>query len=79
MTHNTALLLIDFQKAFDHPDYFGTNHNNPQAEENAHLLQDRFRQKGMKHNSVFPKSPLRNGQSGERYLQQIRLCNNLIR
>jgi nicotinamidase-related amidase len=38
-----ALILIDFQKAFDDEAYWGGTRNNPQAEENAKALLDYWR------------------------------------
>lgn len=58
-----ALLLIDIQKGLDEYPYYGTERNNPSAEETAKGLLDFWRTKGLpiyhiKHNSTNPKSPL---------------------
>lgn len=76
MKTDTALLLIDFQKGFAHQEYFGGNRNNPQAEENARILLDHFRQAELpvihtRHNSVFELSPLRAGQSGNDFMESL--------
>jgi nicotinamidase-related amidase len=64
---NTALLLIDLQKAIDHPSW--GMRNNPQAETNIGRLLAHWRQKRMpiihvRHVSRFPDSTYRDGQEG---------------
>ncbi|HEY1025693.1 MAG TPA: cysteine hydrolase family protein [Sphingobacteriaceae bacterium] len=76
MNTDTALLLIDFQQGFGRQEYFGGNRNNTQAEENARLLLDYFRQHSLpvihtRHNSVFENSPLRAGQSGNDFIETL--------
>ena len=76
MNTDTALLLIDFQQGFGRQEYFGGNRNNPQAEENARILLDYFRQQSLpvihtRHNSVFENSPLRAGQSGNDFIETL--------
>jgi nicotinamidase-related amidase len=73
MHNSIALLLIDFQKAFDNQEYFGGNRNNPNAEQNAKLLLDYFRKNSLpvihtRHNSLFNQSPLRKGQGGNEFI-----------
>jgi nicotinamidase-related amidase len=69
---STALLLVDIQKAFDHPRYWGTSRSTPQFEDNITKLIATFR--GLKakagnegekplivhvyHRAINPKSPL---------------------
>jgi len=58
----TALILIDWQKGFDDPEYWG-NRNNPDAEANGEKLLAQWRVKGWpvfhaKHNSTEPQSRL---------------------
>ncbi|MFC0308367.1 cysteine hydrolase family protein [Gallibacterium trehalosifermentans] len=43
---NPALILIDIQQGFDIPDYWGEERNNPNAEENAALLLQHWRNQG---------------------------------
>lgn len=65
----TALLLIDFQKGFDDIHYWGGQRNNPDAENNAHLLLTHWREHNLpifhvRHNSLNPGSPLHGGNAG---------------
>ena len=62
---NTALLLIDLQKAIDHPSW--GERNNPDAEKNAAALLELWRASGwpiyhVRHDSVEPASHYRPGQ-----------------
>ena len=59
----TALLLIDIQLALQEMEYYGTERNNPEAEENCGRLLGYFREKKLpvfhvKHNSTNLSSPL---------------------
>jgi len=59
----TALLLIDIQLALQEMEYYGTERNNPEAEENCGRLLGYFREKQLpvfhvKHNSTNLSSPL---------------------
>ena len=65
LSHNTALLVIDVQKAFDpeHDAYWGGNRNNPKAEQNIATLLAAWRTNNFpvyhaQHCSANPKSPL---------------------
>jgi nicotinamidase-related amidase len=65
LPNNTALLVIDVQKAFDaeYDAYWGGNRNNPEAEKNIATLLAAWRTKNLpvfhaQHCSQNPKSPL---------------------
>ena len=65
----TALLLIDIQSGLDEPGYYGSERNNPQAENNCRRILDCFREKKwpvfhVQHGSVNPVSPLFPGKTG---------------
>jgi len=67
LPQNTALLIIDLQKAIDHPSW-GTR-NNPGAEENVGKLLAHWRATTLpivhiRHVSRFPTSTYRDGQPG---------------
>jgi nicotinamidase-related amidase len=69
VSDNTALIVIDVQCGLDHPTYYGTERNNPQAESNMARLLAAWRNHKrpiffIKHNSIRPTSPLRPGQPG---------------
>lgn len=64
-----ALLLIDIQEGLDEPGYWGTERNNPDAEQHMAALLAFWRTKGwpvvhVKHNSALPASPLVKGKPG---------------
>ena len=66
-----VLILIDQQKAMEHP-VWGPR-NNPQAEANIGRLLDAWRRRGapivhVKHDSTEPHSPFRPGQEGNDFL-----------
>lgn len=65
-----ALLLIDLQRAVDHPSW--GERNNPQAEANASALLKRWRARGapivhIRHDSTEPHSTYRPGQPGHAF------------
>jgi nicotinamidase-related amidase len=68
---NSALIMIDWQKAFDEPGAWGTARNNPDAEANAMSLLGHWREKNwpivhVVHDSLDPDSLLvRSKASGE--------------
>ncbi len=67
---NAALIIIDLQKAIDHPSW-GVR-NNPGAEENIHRLLEHWRTTSrpvihIRHASRFPDSTYREGQPGAEF------------
>ncbi|MBS2010655.1 MAG: cysteine hydrolase [Cyanobacteria bacterium SZAS TMP-1] len=69
-----ALILIDVQKGFDEP-YWGVR-NNPALEANISKLLAHFRAAGLtvvhvRHDSVEPRSPLRPGQIGNDFKEEV--------
>ncbi len=67
---HTALLIIDVQKAIDHPIW--GQRNNPNAEDNISRLLSTWRQRQwpiwhIKHNSQDPNSTYRSGQTGNEF------------
>lgn len=72
--HNAALLIIDVQKAIDHPSW--GRRNNPQAEENIGRLLSAWRQAGkiiihVQHISNEPASTYRPGQQGCEFKPEV--------
>lgn len=68
----TALLLIDIQKGLQEVDFYGTERNNPHAEENCQKILLAFREKGLpifhvKHDSTNPDSPLHPSKKGNAF------------
>ena len=73
---NPALILIDIQKGFDDPDYWGVHRNNPDAEENAASLLRVWREHSLpiyhiKHCSSNPDSRLAEGNPGNEFKDQV--------
>lgn len=69
---NTALILIDIQKAFLETDYWGGRRNNHDAEKNAGILLAIWRKRKLpifhvKHNSTNPASLLFKGKPGNEF------------
>ncbi len=69
---HAALILVDYQKAFDDLAYWGQR-NNPQAEANGARVLSAWRKAGLpifhiRHNSTSPASPLKPGHEGNRPL-----------
>ncbi|MEU4213651.1 cysteine hydrolase family protein [Streptomyces sp. NPDC026206] len=65
---NAALVVIDVQKGFDDPEFWGPR-DNPDAEDNIAALLDAWQTSGrpvvfVRHDSPKPGSPLRAGQEG---------------
>lgn len=74
LPRNAALLIIDVQKGFDLP-YWGVR-NNPAAESNIARLLDAWRKTSrpvvhIRHMSVEPESPLRPGQPGNEFKDEV--------
>ncbi|MFZ6013680.1 MAG: cysteine hydrolase family protein [Bacteroidota bacterium] len=73
---NSALILIDIQKGFDDPAYWGER-NNPDAEKNAAVILNAWRKNKwpifhIKHNSSNPKSRLAPGQTGNEIKDEVK-------
>lgn len=71
---NCALLLIDLQKGFSNTEYWGGGRNNPQAEENATRILNKWRENNLplfhiKHCSTTPHSPFAEGNPGNDFLE----------
>jgi nicotinamidase-related amidase len=69
-----VLLLIDLQKAIDHPSW--GNRNNPDAEARIGEILDRWRRKGwpvwhIRHDSTDPSSHYRPGQPGNQFKPEV--------
>ncbi|WP_274571970.1 cysteine hydrolase family protein [Neisseria leonii] len=69
MDHNTALLLIDMQQGFDDVAYWGGARNNPQAEQAALKVLEKFRQANLpvihiRHASTLAQSRLNPNHQG---------------
>lgn len=72
-----ALILVDIQKAFDQPGYYGGERNNPDAEENARILLEYWRKRQwplfhIKHCSIQAGSPLTEGQPGNDHKDEVK-------
>lgn len=72
-----VLLLIDIQQGFSDKDYWGTERNNPNAEENSAIILAHWRVKGfpvihVKHNSSNVLSPLHCSHDGNRFQDLVR-------
>ncbi len=70
----TALIVIDVQRAFDDPAW--GERNNPQSEANVARLIETWRRHGrplvfVRHDSVMEGSPLRPGQSGNDFKPEV--------
>ncbi len=71
-----ALILVDFQKAFDDLDYWGGERNNPEAESNARKLLDLWRRKHLplfhiQHCSIDPKARHAEGNPGNAFKEIV--------
>lgn len=67
-----ALLLIDIQLGLQEMDFYGTERNNPNAEENCQKILFAFREKllpvfHVKHDSTNPDSPLHPSKKGNAF------------
>ena len=81
MSENTALLVIDMQKAIDHPSW--GRRNNPDAEINISRLLSTWRQKGrpvihVRHSSREEKSTYRSHQEGFEFKPEVQPQNGEI-
>ncbi len=76
-TEIPALVLIDIQKGFDNIEYWGDHRNNPNAEENARVLLEFWRENHfpvfhIQHCSTNPKSPLHESNYGNEFKEMVR-------
>lgn len=76
-TEIPALILIDIQKGFDQPEYWGDHRNNPDAEEKARELLDCWRSVKfpvfhIRHCSTNPNSPLHSSNPGNEFKAIVR-------
>ncbi len=77
LNNNPALILIDFQKAFDDHSIWGGARNNPDAENVAAELLNLWREKQLpvfhtQHCSVNPNSPLAEGNPGNEFMDIVK-------
>ncbi|SDQ09753.1 cysteine hydrolase family protein [Flagellimonas zhangzhouensis] len=77
----TALVLIDIQKGLQEMEFYGTERNNPEAEENCIKLLAFFRAKQIpvfhvKHNSKNEDSPLFPGKMGNDFHPAVKPLEN---
>lgn len=77
LNNKPALILIDFQKAFDDHKIWGGARNNPDAEEVAAKLLKLWREKQLpvfhtQHCSVNPNSPLAEGNPGNDFMEIVK-------
>ena len=77
MKDKFALLLIDIQKGLDEVDFYGGQRNNANAENNAALILNWFREKKLpvfhvKHSSQNPKSPLHDSKPGFAIKEEVK-------
>ncbi len=75
LSESAALLIIDLQKAIDHPSW--GRRNNPEAESNIARLLEQWRALGMplyhiRHDSTEPASTYRPGQEGNDFKDEAR-------
>ena len=80
-TDSPALILIDLQKGFQNIEYWGGERNNVDAEFNAGLLLQLWREKGLpvfhiQHCSTNPISPLNENNVGNAFLDITKPINN---
>lgn len=77
----TALLLIDIQQGLQETNFYGTERNNPQAEENCQKILEAFRKKNLplfhvQHCSTNPESPLHPTKKGNAFHPLVQPKNN---
>ena len=77
LNNKTALILIDFQKAFENEDFWGGNRNNKDAELKAAKLLELWRVKNLpvfhtQHCSVSPGSLLAEGNEGNEFMEVVK-------
>lgn len=77
LSDKPALILVDFQKAFDDHKIWGGARNNPDAEKVAAKLLKLWRKKQLpvfhtQHCSVNPNSPLAEGNPGNEFMEIVK-------
>lgn len=77
LSDRPALILIDIQKGFDDIAFWGGHRNNPEAETNARLLLDFWRNNKLpvfhtRHCSLNPKSRLAEGNPGNDFKEIVK-------
>ncbi|WP_037681062.1 cysteine hydrolase family protein [Streptomyces griseus] len=75
IAENAALVVVDVQKGFEEPAFWGTR-NNPGADENIAALIDVWQATGrpvvfVRHDSPKPQSPLRRGYEGNDFKEYV--------
>lgn len=76
-SEKAALLLIDIQKGLEVGSYYGSSRNNPEAEQQAAMLLDRWRLEGLpifhiRHSSQDPDSPLHSSKPGFAFKEVVK-------
>jgi len=72
-----ALILVDIQKGLAELEFYGGERNNPDAETNARILLEHWREKEwplfhIRHCSVTPGSPLTEGLPGNEFKDEVK-------
>lgn len=81
VNHQPALILIDLQKGWENKDHWGGNRNNPDAEDKALTLLNKWREKQFPvfhviHSSKDPNSELHESKPGFAMLDQFKPQDN---
>lgn len=77
---NAALILIDFQKGFDQGEYLDKNRNNKDAEKNASIILNKWRELNLPvfhviHSSTNPDSRFHKSNSGFEIKDEVKPIN----
>ncbi|WP_324785516.1 cysteine hydrolase family protein [Streptomyces sp. H51] len=75
IAENAALVVVDVQQGFEDAGFWGPR-NNPGADDNIAALIDAWQSTGrpvvfVRHDSVSPRSPLRQGQAGNDFKEYV--------
>lgn len=78
---NTALILVDIQKAFDDEEYWGGNRNNKDAEQNCKLILEKWRELSLpifhvRHSSRNTNSKLHSSHVGFEFKDEVKPIDN---